>query len=486
MTMTNESGNKPVTHKKHVARLEREQQQTRLILYTFFGILGVVVLLLIYGWLDINVLQLNRPVAKVNDVEIRVKEFEPRVKLRRQQLIDNYIQYQQYQQYFGMDVSSQLQSIESQLSLPEFVGQSVLDEMIGEEIIRLEAAKRGITVSEEEINARLESEFGYFPGGTPTPSATATAFALPTEPESLLEFLTPTSEATETPLATATVDSAPTATVQPVEGTPSEGTAQPTATLEPTATATATLEPTVTAGPTSTALPTSTPYTAEGFADRVDETTENITKFGFDETYLRNFFETLILREKLQAIITADVKQVDEEVRARHILVADEAAALDVIARLEAGEDFAELARELSTDTGSAVQGGDLGWFGKNAMVPEFETAAYALANPGDFTTEPVASSFGYHIIQLLARRETPLTADAFQQAKDVAFQQWLTKAREEEYTVETFDVWQARVPTTPNFITAATESASFGQTQQAEQLSTLEASNEVTETPVP
>ena len=485
--MTNESGKKPVLHKKHVARQEREQQQTRLIIYTFFGILGAVVLLLIYGWLDINVLQLNRPVAKVNDTEILVKEFEPRVRLRRQQLIDNYIQFQQYQQFFGMDVSSQLQSIESQLSLPEFIGQSVLDEMISDEIVRLEAAKRGITVSEEEINARLESEFGYFPNGTLTPSVTPTTFALPTEPESLLEFLTPTSEATETPLATATADSAPTATAQPIEGTPAEGTtAQPTATLEPTETATATLEPTVTAGPTSTALPTATPYTAEGFAGRVDETTENITKFGFDETYLRNFFETLILREKLQAIITADVKPVDEEVRARHILVADEATALDVIARLQAGEDFAELARELSTDTGSAVQGGDLGWFGKNAMVPEFETAAYALANPGDYTTEPVASNFGYHIIQLLARRETPLTADAFQQAKDVAFQQWLTKAREEEYTVETFDVWQARVPTTPNFITAATESASLGQTQQAEQLSTLEASDEVTETPAP
>lgn len=487
--MTNESGKQPVTHKKHVARLEREQQQTRLILYTFFGILGAVVLLLFYGWLDINVLQLSRPVAKVNDEEILVKEFEPRVKLRRQQLIDNYIQFQQYQQFFGMDVTSQLQSIESQLSLPEFVGQSVLDEMIGEEIIRLEAAKRGITASEEEINARIESEFGYFPNGTPTPSATATAFLPPTEPASLLEFLTPTLEATETALPTATVDSAPTATSQPVEGTPAEGTtAEPTATLEPTATATATLEPTATAttGPTPTALPTATPYTAEGFAGRVDETTVNLEKFGFDETYLHNFFETLILREKLQAIITADVKPVDEEVRARHILVADEAAALDVIARLQAGEDFAELARELSTDTGSAVQGGDLGWFGKNAMVPEFETAAYALANPGDFTTEPVASNFGYHIIQLLARRETPLTAEAFQQAKDVAFQAWLTKARDEEYTVETFDVWQARVPTTPNFITAATESASFGQTQQAEQLSTLEASNDATETPIP
>lgn len=466
--MTNESGKQPVTHKKHVARLEREQQQTRIILYTFFGILGAVVLLLFYGWLDINVLQLNRPVAKVNEEEILVKEFEPRVKLRRQQLIDNYIQYQQYQQFFGMDASSELQSIESQLSLPEFVGQSVLDEMINEEIIRLEAAKRGITASEEEINARIESEFGYFPNGTPTPAATATAFLPPTEPESLFEFITPTPKATETALPTETVDSTPVATLEPTA----------TATLEPTATPTA--------GPTPTALPTATPYTAEGFAERLGETNVNLEKFGFDETYLHDFFETLILREKLQAIITEDVKPVDEEIRARHILVADEAAALDIIARLQAGEDFAELARELSTDTGSGANGGDLGWFGKNAMVPEFETAAYALANPGDFTTEPVASNFGYHIIQLLARREAPLTADAFQQAKDVAFQQWLTTAREEEYTVETFDVWQARVPTTPNFITAATESASLGKTQQAEQLSTLEASNDATETPAP
>jgi parvulin-like peptidyl-prolyl isomerase len=489
MTMSNESGKQPVPHKKHVARLEREQQQTRIILYTFFGILGAVVLLLFYGWLDINVLQLNRPVAKVNDVEILVKEFEPRVKLRRQQLIDNYIQYQQYQQFFGMDATSQLQSIESQLSLPEFVGQSVLDEMINEEIVRQEAAKRGITASEEEINARIESEFGYFPDGTPTPTVTTTAFLPPTEPESLLEFLTPTLEATETPLSTATADSAPTATAQPVEGTPAEGTTlEPTATLEPIATATATLEPTATAttGPTPTALPTATPYTAEGFAERLGDTEVNLAKFGFDDTYLHNFFETLILREKLQAIVTADVQSVDEEIRARHILVADEATALDVIARLQAGEDFADLARELSTDTGSGANGGDLGWFGKNAMVPEFETAAYALENPGDITTVPVQSNFGFHIIQLLARREAPLTPDALQQAKDVAFQEWLTAAREGDYTVETFDVWQARVPTTPNFITAATESASLGQTQQAEQLSTLEAQDEGTETPAP
>lgn len=482
--MTLESGKPPVPHKKHVARLERERQQTRIILYTFVGIIAAVVLLLVYGWLDINYLQLNRAAAKVGDQEISVGALESRVKLRRQQLIGQFAQYQQFQQ-FGLDVTSQIQSIEGQLNTPVLVGQSMLEEMINEELIRQEAAKRGITVSEEELNARIQSEFGYFPNGTPTPTLTVTPFNTPAEPASLLEFLTPTPEATSTALPTATVDTAPTATTQPIEGTPAEVTPEATNTLEPTATATIVPSATPTAGPTSTPFPTATPYTQEGFEGVVDETIENLKQYGLDEDYLRNFIETVILREKLREQITADVQPFDEQVRARHILVADEATARDIITRLQAGEDFAELARELSTDTGSAVQGGDLGWFGKGMMVPEFQDAAFALQNPGDFTTEPVSSTFGFHIIQLLGKRESALSPEAFESAKDAAFQEWLTSARE-EYGVEIFDTWQQRVPTEPNFITAATEAAKVGQTQQAEQLSTLEAANEAAATPQP
>lgn len=483
--MTNETGKKPAPHKKHIARQERERQQTRLILYTFFGILGAVVLLLVYGWLDANYLQLNRAAAKVNDTSILVKDLEPRIRLRRQQLLDNYSQALQFQQYFGMDMSQQIQQIEFQLSSPEFIGQSALDEMINEEIIRQEAAKRGITVSEEELNARVEEGFGFFPNGTPTPSLTPTAFTLPTEPAEILEFITATPEATGTPQAGTTAEPAATATAQPTleGGTPA---ATATATLEPTATATLVPTLTATVGPTVTPLPTATPYTREGFEGLLTDTNENLAELGFGADYYRKFFETQILTEKLKEIITADVQPTELQVRARHILVADEATALDIIARLQAGEDFAELARELSTDTGSAVQGGDLGWFGKNAMVPEFEAAAFALANPGDFTLEPVQSNFGFHIIQLIGKQDRPLNAEEFQTAQDTAFQAWLTTARDEEYTVETFDVWKQRVPTEPNFITVATKEASVGQTAQAEQLSTLEASNDATQTAAP
>ena len=479
--MSNESGRKPVMHKKHVARLEREQQQTRLILYVFFGILGAVVLLLLYGWLDVNYFQLNRTVAKVGETEIVARDLEARVRLRRQQLIDNYIQYQQYQQYFGMDMTAQLQSIESQLNSPEELGQTVLDELIDEQIIRLEAEKRGITVSEEELNKRIESGFNFYPDGTPTPTATPTAFEAPTEPESILEFITATPDATATPLTPLTPESTPTASPQPtVEG----ATAEPTATLEATATATATIPPTVTptAGPTSTPLPTATPFTQEGFEDLMKRTNENLGEYGLEETYIRTFFENQILREKLEAIIAAEVPNVDTQLRARHILVVDEVTAKDLIEQLKNGADFAELAREFSTDTGSGAQGGDLGWFGKNAMVPEFEEAAYALENPGDFTLEPVQSQFGYHIIQLMGKKDLPLSASDYKLAQDVELRKWLDASRE-EYSVETFDFWKQRVPTEPNFITAATESAADSLTAQAENVSTLEAANE---TPTP
>ena len=92
------------------------------------------------------------------------------------------------------------------------------------------------------------------------------------------------------------------------------------------------------------------------------------------------------------------------EIQARHILVADEKTAKEVTAKLDKGEDFAKLAKEYSTDTGSAQKGGDLGWFGAGKMVAEFEDAAYKLKK--NEISEPIKSQFGYHIIQLLDKKD--------------------------------------------------------------------------------
>lgn len=87
------------------------------------------------------------------------------------------------------------------------------------------------------------------------------------------------------------------------------------------------------------------------------------------------------------------------EWNASHILVETEEEAQAVIERLEAGEDFAAIAKEVSTDTGSGAQGGELGWFGPGMMVPEFEEGVAAL-EPGQ-VSEPVQSQFGFHVIRL-------------------------------------------------------------------------------------
>ena len=455
--MPNDSGKKAVLHKKHVARLQREQQQSRMILYAFVGILAAVVLLLVYGYLDINYFQLQKPVAKVGDTEILASQFEPRVRMQRQQILAQYNQYAQYGQLFGMDVQTQLTQLETQLNSTETIGQSVLDQMINEQLIRLEAAKRGITVSDAELNEAKQSSFAFFPNGSPTPTVTPTEVTLPEVPAEAYKIVT------KTPLPTATLEF----TLTPEVTT---GTVEATATAQPSATPTATLEPirTATQGPTATASPTATPYTLEGFNTQFSDAQERMQKLGLKEKDYLEFFDLQVLERKLLDDLTAELPRVEKQVWARHILVADEVTALTVIERLNSGEDFAVVAQELSTDTGSAQNGGDLGWFGSGAMVAEFETAAFALEKPGDYTTTPVASDFGFHIIQLIAKQDRPLTAEQYDAAKNKVFSEWLTAARE-EYGVETFDIWKQHVPTEPNFVTLATDSAIAAKTAQAE-----------------
>lgn len=128
-----------------------------------------------------------------------------------------------------------------------------------------------------------------------------------------------------------------------------------------------------------------------------------------------SFRESLKLDLLVEKAATADVKVTDKEIqeyydnlkpeiKARHILVEDEAKAKEMKAKLDQGEDFATLAKENSTDPGSAEQGGDLGWFGAGAMVPEFEEAAYAL--DVNQISEPVKTDNGWHVIQVTEKKE--------------------------------------------------------------------------------
>jgi foldase protein PrsA len=129
-----------------------------------------------------------------------------------------------------------------------------------------------------------------------------------------------------------------------------------------------------------------------------------------------------------------------EQVHAAHILVDSEEQGNEVLAKLKEGKSFADLAKEYSTDTGSKENGGDLGWFPKGAMVPEFEDAAFAM-KPGE-TSALVQSQYGYHIIQVLGKEVRALSADLLDAARQNNFQTWfegeLAKAKVE--TLVKFD----------------------------------------------
>ena len=93
-----------------------------------------------------------------------------------------------------------------------------------------------------------------------------------------------------------------------------------------------------------------------------------------------------------------------KQVKASHILVEDEETAKEIKEKLDNGEDFAELAKEYSTDTASAESGGDLGFFGEGSMVAEFEEAAFSMKV--DEISDPVKSDYGYHIIKVTDTKE--------------------------------------------------------------------------------
>jgi len=419
--------------KKHIARLERERRQVNLIRgIAVAGILAVV-LLLGYGYLKLNVLQLREPVAEVNGAKITTGAWQERVRFQRWNLLNQLNLYQYYQTNFGMDTSQQMQQVSSILQSPQTLGQQVLDQMIDEALIRQEAKKRGITVTQAEVDKAIQEAYGFYPNGTPSPTITPTEFSTPTISPAQLTIYPSTSTPTE----------APTATVTPTQ----------TPDLSATPTVTSTSTP---AFPTPTLVPqpataTSTPYTLDGFKKQFSKTVKDFKSYNIAEATVRSAYENQLLRAKLLDEIAKDTPHTQEQVWARHILVDDAQTSGIVRALLLSGQDFAKVAKDFSKDTGSGANGGDLGWFGKGQMVPEFETAAFS-QKIGEIG-EPVKSQFGYHIIQVIDRREMPVSEDQYQQSREKALTDWLAKTRQEATdagTLTTFDIWNQRIPSDP------------------------------------
>lgn len=124
------------------------------------------------------------------------------------------------------------------------------------------------------------------------------------------------------------------------------------------------------------------------------------------DAYVQKLLQKQVTEPKLRARYDKFIKDAPprEEVHARHILVASEDEAKGIIAELKKGADFNKLAQEKTTDPSGKTSGGDLGYFTKEDMVPEFADAAFKL-KPGEFTETPVKTQFGWHVIKVEDKR---------------------------------------------------------------------------------
>ncbi len=123
------------------------------------------------------------------------------------------------------------------------------------------------------------------------------------------------------------------------------------------------------------------------------------------DLYFEKTIKASVKDEDAKKFYDEQVKAIkpEEEVKARHILVEEEAKAKEIADKLAKGGDFAALAKEFSKDPGSKENGGDLGFFAKGQMVPEFEAAAFALEKGK--VSAPIKSNFGWHVIKLEDKR---------------------------------------------------------------------------------
>lgn len=340
--------------KKQLSRRQREQRQLRWIWISVGVLSATVVIVLAVGL----IVQSQQAIAVVNGKPVRVTDYQKRLRFWASN----------YNNTAGPDAFARLEPDQK-----AGFYQQVADAMIEEALIEQEAARNSVSVSDDEVEIEIEEQwFGHYRNPpTPTPSPTP-------NPES-----TPT--------------------------------------------------------PESSPFPTATPDTPEAYQEQYDEFVNNVLKPArVSEADFRRMVRIGLLREKLQPILVPTVPTEEDqvhfryivatdalqaaqkradleagtttEVHARHILVDTEEAALDILKRLEDGEDFAALAAELSTDESNKDQGGDLGWFGRGQMVPEFEQAAFE-GEIGVYPT-PVQTQFGFHVLEILAREDRAYTAE--------------------------------------------------------------------------
>ncbi len=403
----------------------KDQAKNRKVLLGAGVAFGLVLLLVIMGAVSEFVLTPRSAVATIGTTKIETRDYRKRVIFEQANLQNQLFQYQQFEAQFGGGQSlfaSQIAQIQGILASPFSLGLDVLDTMIEEEVLKQKAVELGVSVSDDEVNTAIREEVAAIQGEVTIPQATSTAEA---------EVAATATAALFTPTPLPTVDAS----------APATATVEAPATPEPQATR---------------ALLTDASY--EAGLQTLESNLQELS--GMDLATYREITRSRLLRAKLNEQIGPTlVTSTEEQVNARHILLRFQEAAAPAVdptpvpegeptpeptpvprtdeetlalantirQRIVDGEDFAALAAEFSEDPGSAVNGGDLGWFPKGMMVAEFEDAAFSL--PIGEVSEPIQTQFGYHLIQVTERDETRAKdASQIAQEEGQAFTTWISE----------------------------------------------------------
>ncbi|MDT8304708.1 MAG: SurA N-terminal domain-containing protein [Anaerolineae bacterium] len=414
--------------RKEVLLARRQRERDRQVRIAVALVAGLLLLVVLVAVVIEGFVRPANPVAVVNGTEISLREWQERVRFQRAQFI---IALEDQLEAFGGDVGLVQQFNQQQMSLllqPELLGELVLEQMVNEEIVREQAAVRGLEVSDGELQARIEEGFNYFGGESPTP------------------FPTPT---------------------QTVEPTPSL-TPVPTSVITEVVTAPTPL-PTQPPGPTSTPLPTATPVSEDAFEQEYSTVIERFRDMGAKEETYRSVLRAQILREKLAETLAEETQMSPEGEHASvYVLTFESADEAEAAAAAVEETNFLDVwnrIRSLPADDEAGLPGSanELLWQTQPAIEqrfgPEVAEAAFSLPlnEPSDIMeVEPGIDQLTgleqepvFYLLMVSGReiRELPEATLETQRQQLVSE---LIEARREAGTVEILTTWQGHAPTQP------------------------------------
>ncbi|CAN5758565.1 peptidylprolyl isomerase [soil metagenome] len=419
----------PPEKKRRVSRKERDDRRTR-FLYISLTVLGVLAItLLSASALDEYFLKPRKVLATVEGDDITRRDYW---KYQSHSLLNQAIEYQQFAQFFEGQQQQQYIAL-SQQAMAQLdtvwgstsVDETTLSRMIDDKVIVQSIGSLGLSIESGEVDEYVDEQFAdpAAPISSPTPTQTfiperaewatqtAEAQVVPASPEAGGGSPIPVEDASPVPVAS------------PVTGSPAasgspDSSGSPVVAASPVASATSTVGP-EDARATSQA-------NQENYSD--DFLADSHMSMG---DYKRLVAEPSLARDKVNAHFAAELGQSAEQVHARHILIGTQELAAQIYDQLQTNPElFPDFAQESSIDDGTAVNGGDLGWFPRGIMVVQFEDVAFGLS-PGDIA-EPFQTEFGWHIIQVLDRdSDRALTDTQITQSSQAMVDRWLQAQRQ-------------------------------------------------------